>query len=151
MKVEHITAITNHSVIRDTDPILLPTRHHFIGALPQGGNPVMIPGTSLSVMVSVAWPGAVFTIFKGEVPLLSNICSFNSEGRDMALRLAIETMQQYPLTANAKQIPEPSIDTFLITIPIIPLATPQEMMTAGEIELYLYWAIYERHRNQPNP
>jgi len=68
----------------------------------------------------------------------------------MAFRLAIETMQQYPLTANAKQIPEPSIDTFLITIPIIPLATPQEMMTAGEIELYLYWAIYERnHRGTP--
>ena len=145
MKVEHITAVTNHSVIRDTDPILLPTRHHFAGALPQGKTPVLIPGTSLSVMVTVAWPAAVFTLFKGEMPLLTNVCSFNSEGRKTALELAMDTLKHYPMTANAKQIPEPSIDTFLITIPIIPLATPQELMTAGEIELYLYWAIYERN------
>lgn len=147
MKVEHITAVTNHVAIRDTDSILLPTRHHFTGALPQGKNPVLIPGTSLSVMVTVAWPAAVFTLFKGEIPLLTNVCSFNSEGRRTALELAIATLNQYPISGKAKPLPEPSIDTFLITIPIVPLATPQEMMTAGEIELYLYWAIYEQNQH----
>lgn len=147
MKVEHITAVTNHVEIRDTDSITLPTKHHFTGALPQGKNPVLIPGTALSVMVTVAWPAAVFTLFKGEMPLLTNVCSFNLKGRKTALELAKATMKNYPLTATSKPIPEPSVDMFLITIPIIPLATPQEMMTAGEIELYLYWAIYEQNQH----
>lgn len=143
MKIEHITAVTHHSVVRDTENILLPTRHHFGGALPEGKNPVLIPGTTLSVMLTVDWPSAVFTLFKGDVPLFLNVCCFEQEGRITALDTAKSAAKQMPIpTTNP---PTPALDTFIITFPVLPFATPEEMQMCGEIELYLYNAIYERN------
>lgn len=48
----------------------------------------------------------------------------------------------------AKAMPalkSPALDQFLITIPILPMVTPQEIMLCGEIELYIYNAIYEKY------
>lgn len=145
MKVEHITALTNNSMMRDTDSIQLPTRHHFAGALPKGKNPVLIPGTTLSVMVTVQWPSAIFTLFKGDVPLLSNICSYSAESRETALDIARDAMKKSPLASVMKSLKVPEVDTFIITVPILPMATPQEMVLAGEIELYIYNAIMEEY------
>lgn len=146
MKVEHITALTHDSVVRDMADILLPTRHHFAGALPQGKNPVLIPGTTLSILLTVDWPTAIFTLFKGETPLLTNICSFAPASRETAMQLAHGMMQQSPFFAGMKALKSPKLDTFIITVPVLPLATPQEMMLAGEIELYIYYAIYEQYQ-----
>lgn len=146
MKVEHLTALTGHTAMRDTDDILLPTRHHFTGVLPAGKNPVAIPGTTLSLMLTVEWPVAIFTLFKGKTPLLTNVCCYTPAGRETALQMAGEVMKGGPLGKDMGPLRPPAGDLFLITVPVLPFASPQEMMLAGEIELYLYYAIYERYR-----
>lgn len=110
-----------------------------------GQNPVLIPGTTLGVMVTVEWPVAVFTLFKDETPLFSNICCFSPSGRETALNLARHLCQQSPLEKSMPALKSPRLDTFIITIPILPMASTEEMMLCGEIELYIYNAIHEQH------
>jgi hypothetical protein len=140
MKVEHITALSHDSQVRDTADILPDTANYFRPLIKPGMGKVFIPKTSLYVSVTVDGAAALFDLSKGDDILFFNVCCFGSEGREQSLNVAREMTARLP--GIMPSLKSPTLDHFLISIPINPMAgSPDDLMTCGEISLYIYQAI----------
>lgn len=137
MKVEHITYKGN-SVIRDTNDVLPSTVKHF-KAFQEGSVTEKIERTNFTCKVTVADNIALFDLIQDGIPFCTSFCCFNSEDKE-AVMLYLKDL----LTGIEKKpvLPiHPKLDKFIYTVIIRPINST-DAMTAGEIELYIYDAIY---------
>lgn len=141
MKIEHLTIMGN-SQIRDSHDISLKTLDELKEfQIKEGTITLEFPRTNFKVKLTVANAGAMFDIMKGEHIAYTNACCFDAENKDEILGLVKSLAASTPLKIDTIRMPE--LDQFLYTIPINPFAlTPQEAMTAGEIEFYIYYSLY---------
>ena len=139
MKIEHIT-LGGNSVIRDSIDLLLETVNLLEDFQLYNESKILpFPRTSLQVKITATTESAMFDIMKGSDVALSNACCFHTDHRDGILDL-ISTL------AKARQIDlivQPKLDQFIYSMIINPLIlSDQELMLAGEVELYVYYSLY---------
>lgn len=142
MKAEHITVLGS-SVVRDSLDINLKT----LDVLKEfqfssGVKELDFPFTDFKVKITATDEGALFDIKKGTEIAYTNACCFNAENRETILDLVRTLTLQHPLMKQ-HIIREPKRDQFLYTVPVNPFClSPDEAMTAGEVEFYIYYSLY---------
>ena len=145
MKVEHLTLIGS-SAIRDTNDILPDTISHF-SSLERHPKLSKIEQTPFHVKTTVENGIAIFNIQKGSEILFVNVCCFDSKDTVPAMLYVRDLVRGNAFLKNMV-IREPTEPMWFFTIPINVLAmTPQEAQLAGEIEFYIYNAIYRGLKN----
>jgi len=126
-------------VIRDTKDIL-PETVEFFKMFQRGSITAPIIHTSFNCKITVDKGMAVFDILKGKDLFCTNFCCFSKNDKQpvmLYIKGLIKSIYKKP-----KIIREPQEDMFIYTFIVNPLCiNPNEMMTAGEIELYVYDAI----------
>ena len=141
MKVEHLSVLGN-SVIRDTEDILPETVKHF-KIFQQGSVTAGIRGTSFNCKITVEAEIGIFNIQKGEEIAIVNVCCFQKHDTEPAMLYVRSLLKGLPFYAT-QIVREPSESSWLYSIVINPFITsPQESMIAGEIEIYIYDAIWK--------
>lgn len=138
MKVEHITFGGSTSV-RDTKDIYPETRE-FFKPLQSGNVTHKIDNTPFTCKITVDKGIAIFDLLVKDSILCTNICCFAKEDKEAALLYAKDITSKIDkklLLTNPKE------DCFIVTVVINPLVALFDLATAGEIELYIYDAIYE--------
>jgi hypothetical protein len=158
MKVEHITALTNNSVVRDTTDILPETRLLLADMkVSYTTANVEFPKSKLApdwkIRITATETEAAFDIMKGDFPCLVNFCCFG-KNRDGILEAMDSFLDEFPLfklMGGAPKIRRPKEKFFLITVPTFPTVLSRtELMTAGEVELYIYNELYIGWKEQQN-
>lgn len=139
MQVEHIT-LGGNSAMRDTAGIYPETVEFFKAfQIKEGVKVLSVPKTNFIVKVTSAKEGAVFDINKGADMSVVNICCFDSKYTGV-LFSQVESL--HGNIGFGKPRP-PVLNTWIYSIIINPLVlSPEEMSTAGEIELYIYYSLY---------
>lgn len=141
MKIQHLT-LGGNSMIRDTADILPETRKDLkILSLDYESQTVSIPKFPFRVKITAAEQGATFDLNRGEDLITTNICCFGGHDEmlmDMVGDLA-EKFRMKPV--------QPSESLWLYTILINPFGLDSDLlMTAGEVELYIYNELYNAKR-----
>lgn len=147
MKVEHLSALSNDSTMRDTNGILPVTQAHFKKFGVANTKFVSkIEGTTLTCRVTSADGIAIFDLMEGETLLFVNVCCFSEEKMPMALEFVQSLASTNPILPKTGEMREPKIGTFIYTIPIMPFSSPNTLQLCGEIELYIYYELYKKHK-----
>lgn len=138
MKVEHIT-FGNTSAIRNTKDIYPKTREFFKPL--QVGNVIhKIDNTPFTCKITVDEGISLFDLYINNDLICTNICCFAKEDKEPALLYAKNITS---IIDKNRILTTPKEDCFIITILINPIAAGLDLMTAGEIELYIYDAIHQ--------
>lgn len=147
MKIEHLTLCGNR-VIRDSDDIYLSTRKTLKDFRIAYDSVVLnIPETELKVKITATHQGALFDVMKGENLAFLNACCFTKEMRKIILSQVKKIALKIPFLPDI--VPDPQLDKFLYTVPIMPFAlSTEEMMIAGEVEMYIYHQLYLEWKKQ---
>ncbi len=145
MKVEHIT-FKGNSTIRNTDDVW-PKTKEFFKPFQKGNITQKIDNTPFTCKVTVDRNIAIFDLYVDKDILCTNICCFSKEDTEPALLYAKEITSQ--IDRNHLLI-TPKEDCFIISIIINPLIALSDLALAGEIELYIYDAIYEGLKDNLN-
>lgn len=144
MKVEHIT-LGGNSVIRDTSVILMETislLKHF--QIESGSKTLPFPRTDLTVKLTHTAEGAMFDIMKGSCIAIANVCCFQ-QIHAPGLMDQVRTLAARIYSADI--VRDPELDKFIYSVPIAFWSlSPEEMQTAGEIELYIYYSLHLARR-----
>lgn len=138
MKVEHIT-FGRGTLIRDTKDIYPKTRE-FFKELQSGNITSKIDNTPFTCKITVENGIAIFDLLVKDSIVCTNICCFAKEDRETALLYAKDITSKID---NKRILTTPKEDCFIITILINPMVALLDLATAGEIELYIYDAIYQ--------
>jgi hypothetical protein len=138
MKVEHITH-GGTNVSRDTTNILKNTNVAFnkFQVYNEFEKIIPIPTTNLNVKVTNVEEGAIFDILKNDNKIISaNFCSFDGNHKNQMISHIKKVL------GNSK-INHPKTNQFIYTI-LIPrsISDIPNMMIAGEVEFYIYYALY---------
>lgn len=141
MKVQHLTTLSHNRDIRDTDIILPETREHFkFLEIKEGKILKDIPDTPLKIRATVTGDGvAAFDLIYGDTLLFVNICCFRGENKEPTMKYVDELARKMPVSSDTIT---PTEDLFIYTIAVMPLAPPNVIMLCGEIELYIFNALY---------
>ena len=141
MRVEHLTSFSNDIALRDTS-IIEPATYQLLRPCIVKGRNVAIPRTSFELkttFVPEVQAAAFDMIHQGQI-FVTNYCCFGPRGRAEALGQVAELLKvtQVLRAANGEPV-EPKTDQFLYSI-VLPAAitAPMLLMTAGEIEFYIY-------------
>lgn len=138
MKIEHIS-FGGTAVVLNTDSILPKTRD-FFKPLQAGNITHKIDHTPFTCKITVENSIAIFDLYVGNNLLCTNFCCFAKEDKEPVLLYAKEITKKINPTAI---LTVPKEDHFFVTVLINPLAvSPFDLPLAGEIELYIYDAIY---------
>lgn len=138
MKIEHIT-FGSTSIIRNTDDIYPETRE-FFKPLQAGSLTYKIDKTPFTCKITVDKGIAIFDLSaKGSI-VCTNVCCFSKEDKEAVLLYAKDLTTKID---EKRILTNPKEDHFIITILINPLAAGFDLSIAGEIELYIYDAIYQ--------
>lgn len=147
MIVEHITAISNNSTLRDTKSILPSTEFFFRAfGIKTGTFVKQIKDTPLTCRITAVPGAAAFDLIEGETTLFVNFCCFKKEMKEDCLTSIKELCSKIPLGSMISVI-EPKQDLFIYTIPIHPFSTPNVLEICGEIELYIFYELYKAQKN----
>lgn len=138
MKVEHIT-FGNTSTVRDTEDIAPETRE-FFKPLQEGSITRKIDHTPFTCKITVDKGIAMFDLNANGSIVCTNICCFAKEDKEAALLYAKDITSKID---KKRILTTPKENHFLITILINPIAAGLDLIIAGEIELYIYDAIYQ--------
>lgn len=138
MKVEHIT-FKGNSITRNTDDIW-PETKAFFKSFQKGNATQKIDNTPFTCKVTVDKNIAIFDLYVNKDILCTNICCFSKEDTEPALLYAKKITS---LIDKTYLLITPKESCFIISIIINPLIAPSSLALAGEIELYIYNAIYE--------
>lgn len=138
MKVEHIT-LGGSTVIRDIKDILPETRD-FFRPLQAGTVTHKIDMTPFICKITVDKDIAAFDLTVNNNLACTCFCCFGKENREAVLMYAKQITQLINPTAV---LAVPKEDHFIISVVVNPLAAnPSDFSLAGEIEFYIYDAIY---------
>lgn len=145
MTIQHITALTGHSLDRDTASILPATERHFrqLSKLSAGQHTLDIEKTPFTCRVTVSAEGAIFDLLLQDTDslLFMNVCCFRREDSETLLDMVRSFAAKLP-TLKGWNVLTPTSDCWLYSIPIAPfLASPAQLETAGEIEFYIWNAL----------
>lgn len=145
MIVQHITALSQDSQDRDTSTILPVTERHFrpFSRLGLGQHSLVIEKTPFTCRVTLAPEGAIFDLFLQDTDslLFMNVCCFSPENKAALMGMVTSFCAQLP-TLSKSSLVQPTHDAWLYTLPIAPfLASPAQLMTAGETEFYIWNAL----------
>jgi len=148
MKTEHITYLGN-SEIRDTNDITNLTIQHFKKFQVIDKAMHDIEYSNLKCLINKEDGVAFFAIFnKKNTPVTLTFCCFNTSNKEKVIQFAKNYIFQLrsELSKNSKKaiivdIEDPTEDMFFITLPYGLNCSFDDIITAGEIELYIYDAI----------
>lgn len=138
MKVEHIT-FGGGTSIRNTKDIYPKTRE-FFKELQSGNITSKIDNTPFTCKITVENGIAIFDLLAKDSIVCTNICCFSKEDKEAAILYAKDIASKID---NKRILTTPKEDCFIITIMINPTVALLDLATAGEIELYIYDAIYQ--------
>lgn len=137
MRIEHIT-FGGDSVIRNTDDIYPLTREHF-KSLRAGSVTEKIDKTPFTCEITVENNIAIFDLKNDDKLICTNFCCFAKEDKEAVLLYAKSLASKINPTGL---LTKPKEDHFIITVIVDPFASPSDFLLAGEIELYIYDAIW---------
>ena len=142
MKIEHITH-GGTSLVRDSHDIELMTLDllkdfQFF----KGTKTLDFPHTNFKVKITSTEEGAMFDIVKGAKLGVTNFCCFRKDQKKDMIDLIANLTRQMPVLKTEINR-HPAHDQFIYSIVIDPFAFNfEEIQTAGEIELYIYYSLY---------
>ena len=143
MKVEHIT-FGGNTVVRDTADILPSTKAHFFPIQSQVKNgrfELPIPQTPFTCKVTAEGGIAIFDLRTEDGFLATTVCCLSPENREAAMLYADQLAESIDKTRILTRPKEGRfMISFMVSPPAIHLLT--KAMLAGEIELYIYQAIW---------
>lgn len=132
------------ATIRDTVMILPTTRRVFdIISWEYKSQVLHLPKLPFQLKISTAPEGAIFDVQKNDQPAVTNICCFKKENTATLLSYVEKMMPYFSMLFPSAKIIEPVTPCWLYSIVVNPLAlAPAEIITAGEVELYIYEQLY---------
>lgn len=142
MKAQHITLLTGHSLILDSTTIKLNTVHRFKNCqlIVGSSDTVHIDDTPFQCKITHTDEGAVFDIMKKGDIITTTCCCFAKEQREGIEKLVTRLIRQIDYLPHIFR--EADLDQFFITIHVNPFAaSPQEQMTVGKIQFYIYYSL----------
>jgi len=143
MKVEHIT-FGGNTVVRDTADILPSTKAHFFPIQAQVKNgrfEIPIPKTPFTCKVTAEGGIAIFDLRTEDGFLATTVCCLSPENREAAMLYAEQLAESLDKTRILTRPKEGFfMISFIISHPVISHFVPA--MLAGEIELYIYQALW---------
>lgn len=151
MKVEHLT-FKGSSLVRDTN-IIEPQTVQFFKNIQAGAGEYEIDNTPYTCKVSSNDKIAVFDLWVYGKPCFVNYCCFSKDGRDEAMEyindMAKKIDPHYAIT-------QPKEEHFIYSFIFLPdnlgsLLGQENVSIAGEIELYIYDAIYRGLNKKESP
>ena len=106
--------------------------------------------TKLDIHIKTNEYGAEFDITKNGIIAIKNFCCFKSEqSEDMIIALQ-NYLYDSPIYKGYSNLQKPKLDHWLYSVMVNPLGLSfREIMTAGEIELYIYYALYRGQGLKP--
>lgn len=139
MQIEHLTLIGN-TAIRGSE-IILPETIALLKKfqIKSGTFAAPMPKTNLGIKITATTEGAVFDITKAGDIGITNVCCFEEKHTNTLLKL-VERLQGKMGFGEARL---PILSNWIYSIPVNPFALSiEELKIAGEIELYIYYALY---------
>lgn len=140
MQVEHLT-LGGNSAIRHTKDIYPETIAFFQPfQIKDGSKYLPLQRTNFHVKITASKEGAMFDMNKGESLGYTNVCSFEKE--HSAIMLAqLEEIHRTLMPTTKLVIPK--LDQWIYSVPIdLTELTDEDIMLAGEVEFYIYHAIW---------
>lgn len=146
MKVEHLT-LSGNTLVRDSKDIEFFTLSYLKDfQITDTTKTIDFPKSDLKVKITSSGEGAVFDVMKGENILFTNICCFREEYSSEMFDLVKRFARMIPIYKTTI-VRNPDLNQFLYTVPIAPfMASINEIMMTGEIELYIYYSLYLAQR-----
>lgn len=151
MKVEHLT-FKGSSLVRDTN-IIEPRTVEFFKNIQAGAGEYKIDNTPYTCKVSSNGRIAVFDLWVYGKPCFVNYCCFSKDGRDEVMEYINDIAKKIdPHYAIA----QPKEEYFIYSFVFLPdnlssLLGQENVSIAGEIELYIYDAIYRGLNKKESP
>ncbi|MGZ2609492.1 hypothetical protein [uncultured Bacteroides sp.] len=151
MKVEHLT-FKGSSLVRDTN-IIEPRTVEFFKNIQAGAGEYKIDNTPYTCKVSSNDKIAVFDLWVYGKPCFVNYCCFSKDGRDEVMGYINDIAKEIdPHYAIA----QPKEEYFIYSFVFLPdnlssLLGQENVSIAGEIELYIYDAIYRGLNKKESP
>ena len=142
MRVEHIT-FGGSAITRDTQDIS-PLVKELFKPFQQDCVTRKIDKTPFTCKIIIENNIAVFDLLVDDNLICTNLCCFAKEDKEPVLLYVKNMVQQISPTTILTM---PKEEHFFVTIMINPFAAIAHLGTAGEIEFYIYDAIYEGLRN----
>jgi len=150
MKVEHIT-LAGNSVIRNTESIHQATRLKLdILRLSYTSGEVTIPTLPFKLRITATQEGAAFDLIKGGEIAVTNFCCFEDQHKNSVLSNIRQLADMYNRAGLKVEVKEPVTAQWLYSTVINPFAlSPDLLMLAGEVELYIYEQLFlARNKNK---
>ncbi len=144
MKIEHIT-LGGNSVIRDTADILSITKRYFSAIdIAYESRLYTIPKLPFKIKITAAEEGAMFDIQVEDFPAIVNVCCFEERNSDMMMQHINQMADMFIKFMPGLKMKNPSGENWIYSVIVNPMAlTPLDMVTAGEVELYIYERLYQ--------
>jgi hypothetical protein len=147
LKIEHIT-LGGNSVMRDTADILETTKRVFeIVSMDYKSQLLHIPKLPFQIKITATKEGAAFDIQKNGNPVVTNLCCFEEKYSALVLAQVFSLADMFKKVGIVYSVVEPVTPKWLYSTVVNPLVlTPDNMMIAGEIELYVFEQLYLAYR-----
>lgn len=140
MVVQHLTSFSHNRPYRNTDDIKVETVNFFKFLEIQSGHlTIKIPNTPLTCRVTCSDRIAIFDLLEGEKLLFVNVCNFFDDKKEEALKYVDAMISKLPLKSESLN---PDVAEFIYTLSVMPITTPDILSLCGEIEFYIYNALY---------
>lgn len=151
MKVEHLT-FKGSSLVRDTN-IIEPRTVKFFKNIQAGAGEYKIDSTPYTCKVSSNDKIAVFDLWVYGKPCFVNYCCFSKDGRDEVMEYINDIAKKIDPHYVITQLKE---EYFIYSFVFLPdnlssLLGQENVSIAGEIELYIYDAIYRGLNKKESP
>lgn len=136
MNIEHLT-LGGTSVIRDTGKITEVNRTFFNPIrLGYENKNLILSGLPFNIDITATKEGATFGLKTHDKPMVINVCCFDKEYSNVMLEMVKYINGK--LLFNAFEIVKPAVSQWLYSALLNPLAGKEDLMIAGEVELYIY-------------